>query len=54
MNMIMNMNMNIPLTEEIRLEIFESRDLSGFPINLSSDGDFVYSTENRLEFLGLP
>ena len=34
-----------PLTEEIRLEIFGSRDLTDFWVDLSSDGDSVYSRE---------
>jgi len=34
-----------PLTEEIRLEIFGSRDLPDFWVDLSSDGDSVYSRE---------
>jgi len=40
--------------QEIRLEIFESRDLSVFPMDLLSDGDSVYSRENLYENLGTP
>ena len=43
-----------PLTEEIRLKIFGYRDLSGFPIDLLSDGDSVYSTEISFGNLGTP
>ena len=42
------------LTEVIRLEIFGSRHLSVFPIDLLSDGDSVYSTEKAFEILGTP
>ena len=35
-------------------KIFGSRDLLGFPIALSSDGDSVYSTDKSLGFLGTP
>jgi len=60
MNMIMNMNMNIPLTEEIRLKIFESWDLSVFLINPLSDGEtqlkivwnFGDSRENVFDMYG--
>jgi len=43
-----------PLTEEIRLKRFASRDLSGFPIRLLSDGDSVYTLENLYENVGTP
>ena len=43
-----------PLTEEIRLKIFESPDLSVFLIDLLSHGDSVYSRENLFEILGSP
>jgi len=50
-----------PLTAEIRLDTFGTRDLSGFPINLLKDGDSAYPTEqlfgilkNCLKFWGLP
>ena len=43
-----------PLTEEIRLQIFGSRDLSVSPIDLLSDGDSVYSTEKVFGILGTP
>jgi len=42
------------LTEEIRLEIFRSRHLSVFPIDLLSDGDSIHSTEKVYEILGIP
>jgi len=42
----------LPLTEEIRLEIFGSPDVDDFPITLLSDGDYVYSCENLFEILG--
>ena len=44
----------IPRTEEIRLKIFGSRDLSGFPIDLLSDGDFVYTRANSMKTWELP
>jgi len=49
------------LTEEIRLEVFESPDFDGFPgipltgkksETLLCDGDSVYSRENQFEILG--
>jgi len=43
-----------PLTEEIRLETFVSRDLTIFSLNLLSDGDSVYTRENLYENLGTP
>jgi len=43
-----------PLTNEIRLQIFGSPDLSVFLIDLLSAGDSVYSRENVLEILGTP
>jgi len=43
-----------PLIEEITLKRFGSRDLSVFPIDLLSDGDCVYSTENLFAILGTP
>jgi len=42
------------LTEEIRLQIFGSPDLSVFLIDLLSDRDSVYSSENLLKILGSP
>jgi len=35
-------------------QIFGSRDLLGFPIDLSSHGDSVYSTDKSFGFLGSP
>jgi len=43
-----------PLTDEIRLQIFGSPDLSVFLIDLLSAGDSVYSRENLFENLWLP
>ena len=43
-----------PLTEEIRLERFRSRDLLESPIHLLRDGDSVYTTETLIEILGTP
>jgi len=45
-----------PLTEEIRLQIFGSPDLSVFPIDLLSDldRDSVYSREILFEIWGIP
>ena len=43
-----------PLTEEIRLEIFGSRDLSLFLRDFLSDEDSVYTRENLYENLGTP
>jgi len=45
---------DVPLTEEIRLQIFGSQDLSDFPIDLLSDGDSVYSRENSFEISRTP
>jgi len=44
----------LPLTQEIRHEPFGSPDLSVFLIDLSSDGKYVYSSENSIEFLRTP
>jgi len=41
-----------PLTKEFRLKIFGCPDLSVLLIDLLSDGDSVYSTENVLGILG--
>jgi len=43
-----------PLTEELRLEIFGSPDLSIFFTDHFSDGDSIYSSEEFVEFLGNP
>jgi len=43
-----------PLTEEIRLKIFGSRDLTIWWLDLSSDGDSVYTGENLCKNLGTP
>jgi len=43
-----------PLTEEIILKIFGSPDLTVFPYDLLSAGNFVYSRENLVENLGTP
>jgi len=43
-----------PFTREIRLQIFGSRDLPVFLIDLLSDGDSVYTRENLYENLGTP
>ena len=45
---------NSALTEEIRLTIVGSPDLPDFPVDLFSDGDFVYSSKNLFEILGTP
>jgi len=42
-----------PITKEIRLEIFESRDLLVFAIDLLSARDSVYTRKNLYENLGL-
>ena len=39
-----------PLTQEITLKTFGSRDLSVFLIDLLSDGDSVYSAKTHLKF----
>jgi len=44
----------IPLTDEIRLEIFGSPDYPDFLDSLLSDGDSVYSSETFFEILGTP
>ena len=44
----------MPLTEEIRLEIFGSQDSPVFPAFFRSDGDSVYSRENSFEILRTP
>jgi len=36
---------HIPLTEEIRLQMFASRDLTIFSLDVLSDGDCVYTRE---------
>ena len=43
------MYMYMPLTNEIRLEIFGSRDVSIFLMDLLGDGNSVYSRENSFE-----
>ena len=43
-----------PLTEDTRLQIFGSPDLSSFPGHSLSDGDSVYSRENLFRILGTP
>ena len=43
-----------PLTEEIRHQIFGSRDLTMFLLDLLSDGDSIYTTEKSCEPLGIP
>jgi len=43
----------MPLTEEIRLQIFGSRDPTIFSLDLLSDGDSVYTPENLNENLGI-
>jgi len=43
-----------PLTEEIRLKIFGSPDLSVFLKDLLSDGDSLYPRDNLFEVLGTP
>ena len=48
------MYIRIPLTEEIRLKIFESRDLTIFSLHFLSHGDSVYTRENLYENLGTP
>ena len=47
-------NEDKPLTEEIRLRMFGSPDLSVFLRDLVSDKDPVYSRENLFENLGTP
>jgi len=42
------------LTEEIRLKLFGSPDLTVFLLDLLSAGDSVYSRENSLENLRTP
>jgi len=44
----------LPLTEEIRLEFFGSRDLTIWSLDLLSDRDSVYTHENLYENWGLP
>jgi len=44
----------MPLTEEIRLEIFGSQDSPVFPLFFCIDGDSVYSHEILFEILGTP
>jgi len=39
-----------PLTEKMRLQLFGSRDLSGFPIDFASDRDTVYSRRKSLDY----
>jgi len=43
-----------PLTEEIRLQMFGSPDLSVFLIDFLSDGDSVFPRENLFEIVGIP
>jgi len=43
---------SLPFTNEIRLQIFGSRDLSVFLIDLSSDRDSVYTRENLYKKFG--
>ena len=43
-----------PLTEEIRLRIFRTRDLTIWLLDLLSDGDSSCTIENLCEHLGLP
>jgi len=43
-----------PATEEMRLQISGSQDLSVFLIDLLSDRDSVYSRENSFETSGTP
>ena len=43
-----------PLTEEIKLKIFGSRDLTTFSLDLLSDRDSVHSRENLYENVGTP
>jgi len=45
---------HLPLTEDVRLQIFGSPDYPVFQSFLWSDGDFVYSRENLFEILGTP
>jgi len=47
-------SLHTPLTEEIRLQIFGSPDLSVFLIDRLSDRDSVYSSENLFGMLGTP
>jgi len=49
----MNLRMKL-LTEEIRLKIFASRDLTIFSLDLLSDGDSVYTHGELYENLGTP
>jgi len=44
----------IPLTQEIRLEIFGSPDLPDFRADLSGDGNPIYSGEISIEIVGSP
>ena len=44
----------VPLTEELRIEIFGSLDLPDFRVDLLNDGDAVYSRENLFRILGTP
>jgi len=44
----------LPLTEEIRFQIFGSPDLSVFLIDHLSDGDSVHSSETLFEILRNP
>jgi len=42
------------LTQEIKIKIFESQGLRVFLLDLSSDGDAIYSTVNLFRILGTP
>jgi len=48
------MSQDIPLTEEIRLQIFGSRDLTRKPLHLLSDGHSVFTRGNSYENLATP
>jgi len=52
--MYVNIHTYMPLTEEIRLKIFGSPDLSVFLIDLLTGGDSIYSRENSFEMFGTP
>jgi len=54
LNMYVNIHTYMPLTEEIRLKIFGSPDLSVFLIDLLTGGDSIYSRENSFEMFGTP
>jgi len=47
------LTINFPLTEEIRLKIFASGDLTILSLCLLSDGDSIYKRENLYD-LGTP